>query len=176
MLREYITDEPGRLGRCRENGEEAIYWLLRKPVGSLRTAKAKSIYTRHYPISLDYRKDQSHTFFARTRLRFIHGKKNHTHIKGKRIDLERHNGIMRKLREFEIPNTLLELAGAEQRNFHSLTSGLIFFQCSLFFFCFFSFPFFSLFLLSFLVLFPIVFILSVHLYRLQGHTLFSPLP
>lgn len=153
------------------------YLLAFEKAGSLRTAKAKSIYTRHYPMSLDYCKDQSHTFFfAKTRLRFIYGEKNHTHIKEKTIDLERRRrDHIRKLREFEISNTLLELAGAEQRNFYSLTSGLIFFDCSLFLFFFFSF----LFLLpysSFVFFFPIVFILSVHLYRLQGHTLFSPLP
>lgn len=59
---------------------------------------------------------------------------------------------MRKLREFEIPNTLLELAGAEQRNFHLLTSGLIFlpllvylsFFLSLSSFLFPSFVFFSI--------------------------------
>lgn len=48
---------PGRLGRCRKDDEEATYILAFENAGRLRTAKARSIYTRHCQIGLDYCKD-----------------------------------------------------------------------------------------------------------------------
>jgi len=91
-------------------------------------------------------------------------KKSYTYKEGKHWPGATRWDHMRKLREFEIPNTLLELAGAEQRNFHLLTSGLIFSSTArLSFFLSFSFlflPFFFRLLFSFLLfsLFSILFL------------------
>lgn len=116
-------------------------------------------------------------------------KKNHTHTKGEQHwpGATRWEHV-RKLREFEIPNTLFELAGAEQRNFHlnirhyfSSTALFSFLSSFLpaffpFFFFLFFFFFFHLLYLVFLSLVFVLSILSVRLYRLHGHTLFYPLP